>query len=122
MERWAKSLNQKKESARMPIYSEAQGMQSNGTSTASADIGFAVLEKKNTAPTTSTQSLNVFSGQKPESVYSAKSQVSFSQTISSLNALVLISLVNRPKDLWLRTEDRAILPVMKIWPMMVQIS
>ncbi|GLV40686.1 uncharacterized protein CBL_13813 [Carabus blaptoides fortunei] len=74
MERWAKNLNQKKESTRMPIYNEAQGMQSNGTSTASADIGFAVLEKKNTTPATSTQSLNVFSGQKPENVYSAKSQ------------------------------------------------
>lgn len=70
MERWAKNLNQKKESNRSLTINDIH-IQSNGMSTASADIGFAVLEKKNT----STPQLN-FAAQKPEVVYTAaKAQV-----------------------------------------------
>lgn len=78
MERWAKSLNQKKELTKMPMMSDSL-MQSNGISTSSsADIGFAVLEKKNVA---TTSQMNVFAAgqQKTETVYqNPKAQVSFS--------------------------------------------
>lgn len=47
MARWAKSLNQKKDYNRVPTI-EPNGV-SNGASAASADIGFAVLEKKTVA-------------------------------------------------------------------------
>lgn len=46
MERWAKTLNQKKESSGSRGNPDAGGS-SNGYGAASADIGFSVLEKKN---------------------------------------------------------------------------
>lgn len=46
MERWAKTLNQKKESSSARVNQDAASVV-NGIGAASADIGFAVLEKKN---------------------------------------------------------------------------
>ncbi|XP_057655336.1 RNA-binding protein 5-like isoform X1 [Diorhabda carinulata] len=48
MERWAKTLNQKKENAVLKAASDS----SVSSSSASADIGFSVLEKKTLTPTT----------------------------------------------------------------------
>lgn len=67
MARWAKSLNQKKDYSRQPISCDVPGIQ-NGTSAASADIGFAVLEKKTATATMTSPPLNVVSPvRKPES-------------------------------------------------------
>lgn len=46
MERWAKTLNQKKESSSSRVSQDALSV-SSGCGAASADIGFSVLEKKN---------------------------------------------------------------------------
>lgn len=75
MARWAKSLNQKKDYTRVPSMNEAgfmTGVQNGSTSAASADIGFAVLEKKVTSPVLMTSQPIIQTPQKAESTILAK--------------------------------------------------
>lgn len=74
MARWAKSLNQKKDYSRIPASNELNGMQNGAAAAAaSADIGFAVLEKKVTSPVImSSQPIMPTTSQKPETLHNLK--------------------------------------------------